>query len=413
MDDSSLKSGRSRGRPSQYEEGGPARREIMFMAARLYYESRKLKRMECPACRRFLPTLRERVARRCPLCRADWAVTELTRLTQEDVAALLESPTFAPSRSEIQRLIGEAQDDGILQIHVLRAQEDHELADCRDELLSVFPGLLEARVVKGREDLFDLDALKAHTAESIRPVRNAVLVPAARAAAELILGILHKHLEEGKEPTLCISWGYVVHLIADALRPAEAMPAVTVAPFVGALTAHPFEANVYDSNLLAQQVSEQFHSEERALWLASPAFVRHEGERDSLTKCILVQEVLEQIRKAHVVTFSIAPADEDNSTLVERGLLKREDVLLVKRNGAIGEIAGHFFDQNGRPVSGVYPIGLGLDPLRDLVSNRRAVVTLVAADRRRVEPLRAAIRGGLVNILVTDHLTAKTLVTQA
>jgi DNA-binding transcriptional regulator LsrR (DeoR family) len=55
------------------------------------------------------------------------------------------------------------------------------------------------------------------------------------------------------------------------------------------------------------------------------------------------------------------------------------------------------------------PIGLGLKGLADVVRDDRMVVAVVAASRARVAPLKVALEQELVNVLITDSVTAQDL----
>jgi DNA-binding transcriptional regulator LsrR (DeoR family) len=44
-----------------------------------------------------------------------------------------------------------------------------------------------------------------------------------------------------------------------------------------------------------------------------------------------------------------------------------------------------------------------------MVATCRHVIAVVGADRSRVAPVYAALVGGLVNVLITDHITAQVL----
>ena len=82
--------------------------------------------------------------------------------------------------------------------------------------------------------------------------------------------------------------------------------------------------------------------------------------------------------------------------------------------GAVGEIASFWwFNRLGRLVElpQARPIGLGLDGLAEIVREGRKVVAVVAASRARIAPLRVALEQELVNVLVTDQVTAQELLT--
>jgi DNA-binding transcriptional regulator LsrR (DeoR family) len=116
--------------------------------------------------------------------------------------------------------------------------------------------------------------------------------------------------------------------------------------------------------------------------------------------------------RADVVITSVAHANPDTSTIVRQGLATPEEVSYVMQQGAVGEIASFWwFDRGGRLVEtpNARPIGLGLRGLADVVRDDRYVVAVVAASRQRIAPLRVALEQELINVLVTDQVTAQEL----
>ena len=82
----------------------------------------------------------------------------------------------------------------------------------------------------------------------------------------------------------------------------------------------------------------------------------------------------------------------------------------------MGEIASHWwFDRYGSIVEEEehHAIGLGLDGLSRMVTRRAKVIAVVGASRDRISPLKVALDHGLVNTLITDHITARVLVSES
>jgi DNA-binding transcriptional regulator LsrR (DeoR family) len=48
-----------------------------------------------------------------------------------------------------------------------------------------------------------------------------------------------------------------------------------------------------------------------------------------------------------------------------------------------------------------------------MVATGRRVIAVVGADRARFDPVHAALVGGIVNVLITDHITARYLLNRA
>ncbi len=108
------------------------------------------------------------------------------------------------------------------------------------------------------------------------------------------------------------------------------------------------------------------------------------------------------------VAFVGIGAPTPDSVLMRDGtILTRQEVNNLIHKGMVGDIALRFFDVNGQPVSSEVDqrvIGISLDQLRKV---RRVVG--VAGGPEKVTVLRGALRGELINVLITDHVTANRL----
>lgn len=87
-------------------------------------------------------------------------------------------------------------------------------------------------------------------------------------------------------------------------------------------------------------------------------------------------------------------------------LIAREFKGLVKQ-GAVGEVLGRYVNKDGgRLDTGLHAQVVGLDP--EAMRGRQAVA--VAGGRRKVNAIRAVLRSGMLNGLITDDATARRLV---
>ena len=122
-----------------------------------------------------------------------------------------------------------------------------------------------------------------------------------------------------------------------------------------------------------------------------------------------IREVLEKACTADLAVASLGTVDE-TSTLYTMGLVTSEDLYRLRMLGAVGEILGRFFNREGRPVNSQLDdrlVGITLEQLR-----RIPVVMIVAGGSEKVYALLGAIRGGLMNHLVTDENTARLILEQ-
>jgi DNA-binding transcriptional regulator LsrR (DeoR family) len=84
-----------------------------------------------------------------------------------------------------------------------------------------------------------------------------------------------------------------------------------------------------------------------------------------------------------------------------------EEMQDLARRGAVGDISLRFFDSQGAPVHGPLDdrvIGITLEELKQTPR-----IVAVAGGQRKVEAIRACLRGQLVNVLITDKFTAERL----
>jgi DNA-binding transcriptional regulator LsrR (DeoR family) len=79
----------------------------------------------------------------------------------------------------------------------------------------------------------------------------------------------------------------------------------------------------------------------------------------------------------------------------------------LKQKGIIGDINYAFFDQSGQSDPDCdFFLGLSLDDLRLMAQSPDKRVVLVAG-KYKGDCVRAALRGGLCSVLITDHRTAE------
>ena len=138
----------------------------------------------------------------------------------------------------------------------------------------------------------------------------------------------------------------------------------------------------------------------------APLLVSSASMAQALAQEDAVREVLDLARSA-VVTLTGMGSATPRGSAVLAGVTTDEEVAEFASRGAVGDMLGEWYDADGRVVETSWSerrVGVGLDELRGM-SN----VVGVAGGVEKVAAIRGAIRGGLIDALVTDEPTAQAL----
>jgi DNA-binding transcriptional regulator LsrR (DeoR family) len=128
-----------------------------------------------------------------------------------------------------------------------------------------------------------------------------------------------------------------------------------------------------------------------------------------------VQEVLAEMRRADFLFSSLGCLQPDrgyaqlaprpHEYLLENLRLTTAGMI---REGAVGDINYSFFDDRGNTKRdwNIFP-SLGVNEVKEMVEAGRKVVAAVG--EYKLPALKAALKGKLFNVLITDEMAAKAL----
>jgi DNA-binding transcriptional regulator LsrR (DeoR family) len=140
-----------------------------------------------------------------------------------------------------------------------------------------------------------------------------------------------------------------------------------------------------------------------------PVYVSNPQERALMHGQALIASTMQLAASADVAFVGIGEMDETAPLFVD-GFLAHDELTDLRAAGAVGEICGWVYDADGRLVEGERNLRTASAPLPD---RGRAKVIALATGARKLPAIAAAIRGGLVNGLITDERTAEALLGQA
>lgn len=280
------------------------------------------------------------------------------------------------SRSKISRLLQQAREAGIVQIAVVTPK--HLFSDLETRLEQQF-GLQEALVVESRAE---------DSSESIQRDLGA----AAAAYLERSLNGFH---------ALGISWGATLNSMVAAVRPQTGFSG-RVVQIIGGL-GRP-EAEVHATELCLR-LARALHAQ--PVLLPAPGIVPTPQARDVLLADTDIQRAAALFGQLDLVFVGIGAPTSDSVLMRVGSILSAQELSLLREQGVVGDIALRFFDENGLPVKSEIDrrvVGITLEQLKQA---RRVVG--VAGGPQKLQSIRAALRGSLLHVLITDSLTAEQL----
>ena len=136
-----------------------------------------------------------------------------------------------------------------------------------------------------------------------------------------------------------------------------------------------------------------------------PVFVSSEAEREQLLRINPVRRVRAIAEKATLRLVGVGQIDE-RAQLHLDGFISREELLELMRFGAVGEVVGWALDAEGRLIEGGTNQRLTSVPLPVPAG---ALTVGAAVGPAKVAAIRAALRGRILNGLITDEATARAL----
>jgi DNA-binding transcriptional regulator LsrR (DeoR family) len=141
--------------------------------------------------------------------------------------------------------------------------------------------------------------------------------------------------------------------------------------------------------------------------LQSPAVVGSADAQRVLSRDPVVQEASALFERLDLALVGIGSMEPSRMLAVSGNIFSREDRAELQRLGAVGDICFRFYNANGQPIKSQLMkrvIGIDLDKLR-----RSKRVVGVAGGMQKMNSILGALRGGLIDVLITDPRTAEAL----
>ncbi len=281
------------------------------------------------------------------------------------------------SQASVSRLIQRARDERVVRISVEAPRGT--FPELEEQLCRRY-GLAEAIVAECTED-------REEAALSAIGEAAAFYVETTLQAGEVI-GIS--------------SWSESLLRMVDSIHPMKRVAAKRVVQILGGMGDPSVQVH---ANTLTTRLAR--------LTQATPQLLAAQGvagsaeARAALIDDRFVQATLAQFTRLTMALVGVGAVEPSRLLRDSGNVFLGSELSELARLGAVGDICLHFFDAEGRPIESAFDarvIGITPDQLRQVPR-----VVAVAGGRRKLLALQGAMRGGLIDVLITDSFTARRL----
>ncbi len=287
--------------------------------------------------------------------------------TQQEIAE-----RFNLSRPKVARLLKEARETGIVEFKITGVPTEHLE--------------LERKI----RNAFDLkDVIVTPTPSDQSEIRQSL----GRAAAGYLQSIFKPHIIVG------LGMGRTIAEIPQFVTPDPTTKCAFV-EMVGGASRTDVGFDTYNVSWHLAESCEGI-----AYHVNSPVVVENPAAREAIMSDINITQVLEIAAKSDVAIVGIGQVGPE-MTLARLGYCDEADIRELLNLGAVGDIMVHYYDIHGKPVmTGLEGRLVGLD-----LEQFFAIPTVIGvAGGDKVEAILGAMRGGYIDVLITDDETAASI----
>ncbi len=204
-----------------------------------------------------------------------------------------------------------------------------------------------------------------------------------------------------RESVVGFSMGRTLALIPEVVEPEEE----TGSTFIEVMGASDSLNSGFSSYTVIGRMAALFGGQAKLLDV--PTIVSSPGVREMILKEEPIKARFEMSRHCDILLTSVGTVDQE-ALLYKIGYITDEILEKLIAKGAVGDLLGQFINAEGEPVENPLTgriMALTLNELKEIPYS-----VLASGGQEKHTAIRAAIRGGYVNVLVTDANTARQLI---
>jgi len=295
-------------------------------------------------------------------------------LTQDEIAKKLRL-----SRPKVSRLLQEARDAGLVKITVAQPPGSHTDLE---------------RQLEQRYRLLDVMAVEVS--------QPASYVQTARELGVVAAGYFQRIVQDNDY--IGLTWGLTLSSMVENLSQ-EKHKHVTVAQLVGGLGEPDSEAHATD---LVRRLAMVLEANMQVI--PAPGIVKSAELAQLLRAEPYVAQVLEQICQVNLAFVGVGAFNHDSLMMRNERILSWEEIQPIVARGAVGDVGLHIYDINGNVLCSDIEQRL-IGASAEIYQQIDRVVG-VAGGTSKYPSILGAVRGRLINTLITDVDTAQRLLAE-
>ena len=295
------------------------------------------------------------------------------------------------------------QDEIAKKLNVSRTTVSRALSKAKKEgyikIIIDFPAENMIELEKEMEKKFHLKEVIAVKVDDIN--NRDILV--AREAAYYIARMIKNDM------TIGIAWGYTMKKIIDAFdmyKVGSQIKAknIEVVPLLGTMTpetADNSDLRLSYASLLSSKLAEMVNG--ISYHFAAPMYVKDIDTKKMLLEEPQIKNVMQKAKNCHAGIFGIGALVQNSSIAI----LEKDMILKLSKRNGVGEILGRVFDKYGNTVESEWNdrmIGLTLEQAKNI-----PIRVGVAFGEEKVKAIKTAISKNIINVLITDSVTAESI----
>ena len=290
------------------------------------------------------------------------------------------------------------QDDIVSRLHISRSTISRLLAQARQEgivkIVVIPPTGTYAALEAGIEQKYAIEEVIV-TDVPVPDSPQMIARELGAAAANYLFRVINETDVVG------VSWGYTIRGMVAALEPKN-FPNVRIVQMTGGIGKPESESHATE---LCHKMAHTLSC--KLALLPAPGVVHSKQTRDVYLMDEHVRTAINLLPNITLAFVGIGSLNSYSISMRDETILTRTDLDEVIANGAVGDIALRFIDGKGQAVQSELNkriIGINLDHLRQIPR-----VVGVAGGANKIDPIRAALCGKLIDVLITDQVTAEVL----